>query len=282
VASEGGVLVAGRTFSPPPAAPPATEQEARHFFLLKYVYEEPGAFEPSRLARVAAERLEVSEKTIQRDLQALADGGLVEMRGGRCHPGRDFLPKLPLTADQALAVLTYLDLQRSLLPQGADLKRAREKLCHALLGEAGRLGARRAGEASAHRLVKGRYAQQPPELEERVRLLEECCTERRRVRFPYTTADGRVDERLVDPLGLVYYWFHDAWYLVAAVSPASPPTAAASTLRHFRLDRMGAVQHVGNHDIELRRPTAACRFVQSTGGVDGGLNHGRRDLPHPG
>jgi len=40
--------------------------------------------------------------------------------------------------------------------------------------------------------------------------------------------------RSVEPLGVVYYWFHDAWYLVARCPKADG-------LRHFRVDRIDGV-----------------------------------------
>lgn len=213
----------------------ATEREARQLLLLKYVHEEPGAFEPARLCTLLARRLEVSERTIERDLAALKRRGLLVVEGNRCHLGQAFLPKIVFTAEQVLALLSYLDVQSELLPW-RELHGARDKLCYSLLGQVTLAGAKRADEAKTRRLVKGRYYSQPPEIENRVAVLEEACHSLRKVGFLYRAADGHSGRRVVAPLGLVYYWFHDAWYLVADTEGG---------LRHFRLDRMDGVEISG-------------------------------------
>ncbi|MDI6871146.1 MAG: WYL domain-containing protein [Bacillota bacterium] len=219
----------------PQATAPATEREVRQLSLLKWIYEEPGSLAPAGLCERGARRFEVCERTILRDLASLQERGLIDLREGRYYPGGGFLPRLTLSPDQALALLSYLDIQRQLLPRGEALRSAEEKLRSCLLGEAGSSVLREAeGRHNPVRLVKGRYYLQPPEIEERVDLLERACQERRLVSFFYTTLAGEASQRTVAPLGLVYYWFHDAWYLVAGGRSAQGQEA----LRHFRLDRM--------------------------------------------
>lgn len=244
-------------------APPATEGEARHFTILKFVYEEPGGFAPAGLCQAVARLHEVHERTIARDLDELTARGLVEQRDGRCYPGRAFLPKLRLTADQALALLSYLELQRQLLPRKRALLAAWEKLRGALFGEAAQIGAGEAGQ-SATCVVKGRYYQQAPEIEALVDLLDCACQERRRVRFSYRPANGNAGQRLADPLGLAYYWFHDAWYLVAGLTGEGGP---GGELRHFRLDRMDDVAVTGEAfeppaEFDLREHLAPCWGIE--------------------
>jgi predicted DNA-binding transcriptional regulator YafY len=245
-------------------APPATEREVRWLTLLRFVYEEPGSFEPGRLSQTMARRFEVSERTIARDLESLEARGLIEVRNGRRHPGRAFLPALRLTSDQVLALLDYLDIQEQLMPRGAVLRNAEEKLRSCLLGEAARVANRRAGTCGCARLVKGRYYLQSPEIEERVDLLERACHGRCRARFEYAPQRGEPGWRVVEPLGLIYYWFQDAWYLVAG---SCAGTGQAGEIRHFRLDRMGEVEVTGEEfappaDFDLQRHTAPCWGVE--------------------
>lgn len=235
----------------------ATEREARQFLLLKYVHEEPGAFEPARLCAVLARRLEVAGRTIERDLTALKDRGLVVVEENRCYLGRAFLPRISFTAEQVLALLGYMDVQGELLPW-RELRSAKTKLADSLLGQAALAGAKRAGEVRTRRLVKGRYYLQPPEIEDRVMVLEEACHSLQRVSFLYRASDGHGGSRLVDPLGLVYYWFQDAWYLVAATEGG---------VRHYRLDRMDEVEVTGEtftypHGFDLAEHMAPCWGVE--------------------
>lgn len=245
-------------------APPATGREARWLTILKYLCEEPGSFEPGRLCETVARRFEVAGRTIARDLKALAEKGLVEVREGRCHPGRPFLPKLSLTADQTLALLSHLEVQGQLLPRGEALRRAEEKLRSCLLGEAARVVRGQGAAAGGARLVKGRYYLQPPEIEARVTQLEEACRRCRRVRFRYTALNGETTRRTADPLGLVYYWLHDAWYLVAGVGEEE---GQGEGIRHFRLDRMAEVEVTEEgfsapEGFDLERHMAPCWGVE--------------------
>lgn len=246
-------------------APPATEREVRWLTLLKFIWEEPGSFEPGRLSQILAPRFEVVERTIARDLEALAEKGLIEVKGGRCHPGRGFPPRLSLTPDQALSLLSHLEVQGRLLPRGEALRRAEEKLRSCLLGEAAQVIGRPSAAAGGVCLVKGRYYRQEPAVEERVNDLEEACRGRRRVRFRYAAMSGETTERTADPLGLVYYWFQDAWYLVAGVCPGND--RAAGEIRHFRLDRMGEVEVTDEgfsppDGFDLERHMAPCWGVE--------------------
>jgi predicted DNA-binding transcriptional regulator YafY len=246
-------------------APPATEREVRRLALLKFICEEPGSFEPGRLSQMQARRFEVAGRTVARDLEAMAEKGLIEVRGGRCHPGRAFLPKLALTPDQALSLLSHLEVQGQLLPRGEALRRAQEKLGSCLLGEAARVAQGQGTGAGCTRLVKGRYYLQAPAVEERVTQLEEACRERRRVRFLYTALTGETGRRTADPLGLVYYWFQDAWYLVAGVGTSHD--GEAEGIRHFRLDRLGEVEVTGEgfsppDGFNLERHMAPCWGVE--------------------
>lgn len=245
-------------------APPATDREARWLSLLKYVCEEPGSFEAGRLCQAVAPRFEVAERTITRDLEALAKKGLIEAREGRCHPGRAFLPKLTLTPDQALALLSHLEVQRQLLPRGEALRRAEEKLRSCLLGEAARAVMGQGAAVWCTRLVKGRYYLQPPEIEERVTQFEEACRTHHQVSFLYSAMNGETSWRSADPLGLVYYWFQDAWYLVARVFEGD---GHAEGIRHFRLDRMADVELTGEgfsppDGFNLERHLAPCWGVE--------------------
>ena len=68
-------------------------------------------------------------------------------------------------------------------------------------------------------------------------------------RGPKAQGESKHAPRAVEPLGVVYYWFHDAWYLVARCRQAGD-------VRHFRVDR---IQSFALTD-ELSSPPAASRW----------------------
>ncbi|GAA4213133.1 helix-turn-helix transcriptional regulator [Actinocatenispora rupis] len=164
--------------------------------------------------RELAARLEVSERTVQRDMEALAAAG-VPVRsvrgpaGGYTLPGgyRTRLTGLGVDEAQALAFLGLSGPADELGLTG-QLDTAQRKLWAALSGEA-----RDRAERSAQRfhLDPVRWygtAEPTPQL---ATLAEAVWTDRR-VRIRYTSR-ARTTERVLDPLGLVLA--AGDWYLVA-------------------------------------------------------------------
>lgn len=165
--------------------------------------------------RELAARLEVSERTVQRDMEALAAAG-VPVRSVRGPAGgyalaggyRTRLTGLGVDEAQALAFLGLSGPAGELGLTG-QLDTAQRKLWAALTGEA-----RERAERSAQRfhLDPVRWygtAEPTPEL---AALAEAVWTDRR-VRIRYTDRSSRHAERIVDPLGLVLG--AGDWYLVA-------------------------------------------------------------------
>ncbi|HEY3501737.1 MAG TPA: WYL domain-containing protein [Actinocatenispora sp.] len=165
--------------------------------------------------RELAARLEVSERTVQRDMEALAAAG-VPVRSVRGPAGgyalaggyRTRLTGLGVDEAQALAFLGLSGPAGELGLTG-QLDTAQRKLWAALTGEA-----RERAERSAQRfhLDPVRWygtAEPTPAL---AALAEAVWTDRR-VRIRYTDRTARHAERTVDPLGLVLG--AGDWYLVA-------------------------------------------------------------------
>jgi predicted DNA-binding transcriptional regulator YafY len=182
-------------------------------------------------ARALAERLEVSERTIYRDIDALSGAGVpvsaTRGKGGGC-----------LLLDGYRTNLTGLneaEIQTLFLTQPAHL-----------LGD---LGLRQASEAA---LIKLRAALPPPARRDaeyaRQRILvdtagwrqptdplpclpvvQEAVWQERRLRFSYGRTETETVERLVDPLGLVAKGA--MWYLIALT---------AGAIRTYRVARIRA------------------------------------------
>jgi predicted DNA-binding transcriptional regulator YafY len=180
-------------------------------------------------ARELARRLEVSERTIHRDMEALGAAGIpvVAERGSGggwrlLEEYRTNLTGLNQAEIQALFLATPPRLLADLgLDKAADA--ALIKLLAALPSVA-----RRGAEHAAQRIHvdTGGWRQS----EDNVPLLptlQAAIWQERRLRLSYARGDGAGVERLVDPLGLVAKG--SLWYLIAAVD---------GDIRTYRVSRM--------------------------------------------
>jgi predicted DNA-binding transcriptional regulator YafY len=181
-------------------------------------------------AKMLAEKLEVSERTIYRDVRDLQISGMpIEGEAGVGYTlRRDMdLPPLMFTRDELTALVLGARmvqawggaasaasadqaLQRIEAVLPADL---RERLDAILM------------YAPGHRMV------QP--LKDRLDVLHEACVGRRALAFGYAKEDGQNSEREVRPLAL-YFW-GGAWTLAAWCE-------LRKDFRVFRIDRMQGVQ----------------------------------------
>ncbi len=209
-----------------------------------------------RTAQQLADQLEVSERTIYRDLDALTEAG-VPVRTTRGPDGGVELPEqwrrapTGLTTPEA-AALAVLGVPSSL---GALEGRARTALAKVVAGLPP--GQRVEAEAARRRLLvdpspwwSGSAA--PASLD---RLLDAVWGDRQ-VRLAYTSGEGRRSEPTLDALALVLK--ADRWYLVGG-TPGGP--------RIYRGDRITAVEVLdetfARPDLDLPRFWAAHarRFV---------------------
>ncbi|HYD30268.1 MAG TPA: YafY family protein [Azospirillaceae bacterium] len=177
-----------------------------------------------------AERLEVSERTVYRDMRDLIGSGVpVDGAAGAGYllrPGFD-LPPLMFTANELEALVLGARLVRAwaggALAEAATA--ALDKIETAV------------PEGRRHALSAGRlYAPGfgfPVELHHRLDLVREATNARRVIAFDYVREDGGASTRTVHPLGL-FFW-GKTWTLVAWCE-------LRDEFRHFRLDRMAEVQ----------------------------------------
>ena len=177
-------------------------------------------------ARFLAERLEVSERTVYRDVADLmAQGVPIEGEAGvgyRMRAGFD-LPPLMFSNDEARALVASVRLARSRLDTGlaAQAEAALSKIL-AVLPSA----ARAAAESVAV------YA--PPvgpdaATRERLQVLRLATESRNRVWLRYVDLKDRVSERTVRPLGC-FFW-SEVWTLAAWCEEREG-------FRNFRVDRI--------------------------------------------
>ncbi|MFE6859191.1 helix-turn-helix transcriptional regulator [Nocardia sp. NPDC057668] len=185
--------------------------------------EELRAYSPRpRSARQLAGRLEVTPRTIVRDIAALQQSGVpvrtVPGRNGgyALDRGRTLAP-VSLTATEATALLVALPTLA-----GTPFAPAARSAVHKVLGVLTEGDRSAAAELSARiRLLPGESATAPPQV-------LEALIGRRVLRLAYTDRDGVTSARLVEPLGLIVgaHWYLSAWCLLRGA------------IRGFRLDRV--------------------------------------------
>jgi predicted DNA-binding transcriptional regulator YafY len=195
-------------------------------------------------ARVLAERLEISVRTIHRDMDALSAAGVpvYAERGasGGWQLDETFRTGVTLNGlTPAEAEVVFLGAPARLLSdlglQGLAAS-ALEKLLTALPGSQ-RQTARSLRERIHVDATGWRGADDVPSC---LATLQDAVFRERRLRVVYARADGKAVERVVDPLGLVAKG--SLWYLVAV---------ADGDIRTYRVSR---VQHVEALDELAVRP----------------------------
>jgi len=182
-------------------------------------------------SRELSERLEVSPRTVHRDMEALCIAGvpLTAMRGAqggwRLEKGwRTQVPGLDEPELRALLMTQPRALGDPRLAAAAE--RAFGKLMAALP-----VSMRQQAEAMRERLHVDHTGWHPTSEDlSMLPIVQDAVARDCRLTFDYTRADGETAPRTVDPLGLVAKG--STWYLVAR---------AANGLRTYRVSRMQAV-----------------------------------------
>lgn len=180
-----------------------------------------------RTAQRLADWLEVSSRTVKRDVAALQQGGTpIRASGG---PGGGYvldavatLPPVNLTPSQAVAVAVALAGSPD-APFAVDARAALEKIVD-VLGPTARADAERLG---GRVWVRGAEHRRPPA----AAVVEEAVLRRRVVSIRYRSGSGEVSRRRVEPVFLARTGGH--WYLAAWCQERRAP-------RWFRWDRIEA------------------------------------------
>lgn len=178
-------------------------------------------------ARDLAERLEVSERTVYRDMADLMGSGVpIEGEAGVGYvmrAGYD-LPPLMFTRDELVALTAGARMIRAW--GGVEMARAAEEALvkiEAVMPDAERA---RAGSIEVHAMNPGVL---DSETRTKLDVLERSAHARTRLRLAYVDGDGIATDRPVRPLGL-WFW-GNVWTLVAWCE-------LRDDFRMFRVDRI--------------------------------------------
>ncbi|MEM1130250.1 MAG: YafY family protein [Pseudomonadota bacterium] len=178
-------------------------------------------------AAVLAEKLEVSERTIYRDIADLQASGVpVDGEAGVGYVMREGydLPPLMFTRDEIVALVAGARLIRAW--GGAAMARGAEEALvkvSAVLPDAERA---RAEAVQIHSFAP----EMTPEIAERIDFIEAAADGRQRLNIGYCDERGAVTQRVIRPLGL-WFW-GKVWTVVAWCE-------LRDDFRMFRVDRIG-------------------------------------------
>jgi len=182
-----------------------------------------------------AERLEVTPRTVYRDIAALM-AMRVPIEGAAgvgyiMRPGYD-LPPLMFDHEEIEAIVVGLELLRRTGDKGLQAAAARVSA-----KVAAALPETRGGELEDGRFVVSRFGAHEPEAIE-MSVLRQAVRDNARLALSYRDGDGRETRRTVLPLAVIYYT--DATVLAAWCE-------LRGDFRHFRVDRIADCEATGEH-----------------------------------
>jgi predicted DNA-binding transcriptional regulator YafY len=185
-------------------------------------------------SRELAKRLEVSERTIHRDMEALSAAGVPIIAdrgvGGGWRLLEEYRTKLTgLNANEARAL--FLGLPDTLL-KDLGLEQAADSALVKVLAELPSFVRRNAESASQRIYIDPGGWRQSPDDVSHLPTLQAAVWQERKLLLEYERSDGTKVERLLDPLGLVAKG--SLWYLIAA-SEGTPRTYRVSRVRRAEL-----------------------------------------------
>lgn len=184
-------------------------------------------------AAMLAEWLEVSERTIYRDIADLQASGVpIDGEAGVGYLMRDGydLPSLMFTRDEIVALVAGARLVRAW--GGAGMARAAEEALTKIEAVLPDGVGQRADQIEIHAFAP----EMTPQVRERIDALEQAAEQRRRLSLSYSDAAGQATERTIRPLGL-WFW-GKVWTLVAWCE-------LRADFRMFRLDRIDRMTDTG-------------------------------------
>ena len=213
-------------------------------------------------SRELARRLEVSERTIHRDMEALSASGIPVIADRGAGGGWSLLEeyRTDLTGLNAAEVRSLFLTKPVRLLADLGLEKAAEAARIKLLAALPSV-ARRGAEYARQRIyVDTAGWPRPDEHIASLPVLQEAIWQERKVELRYRRNDGAVVERLVDPLGLVARG--SAWYVIAAVT---------GDLRTYRVSRVQEARLLDQPAVRPEGFDLQAYWAQSTAEFKAGL-----------
>jgi predicted DNA-binding transcriptional regulator YafY len=212
---------------------------------------------PEWLGTELAGRLDVSLRTLRRDIERLRDlgypiHGTKGPAGGYSLPGGSALPPLLLDDEEAVAIALALRIVA-----GASVSGIEETSIRALTKLEQALPARLRREVAALHSATDMLGRRGPTIDPRtLATLAAACRDRVRLRFDYHGNDETRSERLVEPQSLVSPGRR--WYLVAF-------DIDRADWRSFRIDRLEALRSTGTRFVPRALPAGGASALVAEG-----------------
>lgn len=189
-----------------------------------------------RTAARLAEDLEISVRTVKRDVSALQQSGVPIWAqhgpgGGYRLDASATLPPVAFSPSQAVAAAVALAVLPPGSPFGVDARSAADKLLDTLTP-----AARKRAEALAGRVWVLHREQEAPVAPSTLRQVERSLAELLVLALVYVAPEGEETTREVEPI--IVAWAHRRWYLVAYCT-------LRDDIRWFRLDRVRSAHCTG-------------------------------------
>jgi predicted DNA-binding transcriptional regulator YafY len=209
-------------------------------------------------ARVLAERLEVSERTVLRDMDALAAAGVPVIADRGPAGGWRLLDgyQTKLTGLTPAEIQTLFFAQPRQLLEGLGLGQAAEAAWLKLRAALPAASQQQAERARRSILIDPRGWREAESVATLPVLLD-ALWRGRRVRFFYESSQSEAGERVLDPLGLVARG--SAWYLVARKDD-QPRTYRVSRIRNATLDDAQSRSEEQDFNLSTYWETSTARF----------------------
>lgn len=183
----------------------------------------------SQVVRVFSESEEINAKTVERALKSLEKRGLIQRKEETVALNQDILlPHLVLTTEEKHFLLDSFGVGKALSPRRDGIASLEAKLKPYLTQPM---------ESQGLVYVHGRTPVQDTRRAYYARLLEDAASERRYLRLLYRRQKVEPAQEIdVQPLGIIYYWALDNWYLAAV------DCAANGKIKTYALERMLGVE----------------------------------------
>ncbi|CAN5421748.1 YafY family protein [soil metagenome] len=182
-------------------------------------------------AEQISERFEISVRTVYRDVRSLSEQGIpvvFEQNRGYCIMAGFFLPPVSFTTDEANALLLSEQVVRGftdnsiLQHYGTALTKVKSVLRTAQKADAEDLGLRMQLQLPSRLLAAVDHLSP----------LQQAITRRCQVRIAYRNANDEASERVIEPVGLIFYAF--SWHVIAWCE-------LRSAYRDFKVQRIRAL-----------------------------------------
>ena len=205
----------------------AEDTDVRRFAILRLLSESP--LDAVEINHKIKQRFEIKDSTIKNDLRRLQQQSVVREENGKYTLGEAMLGELELSQEEGSRLLSYLVIKQQIEGKNALYN----SLVHSLANSVGRnswFSWQQARRTTQRICIKGKH--QDLEMRERAMAerLELASWEEQVVEILYHR-----ERRMVEPLGVIYSYHQDAWYLHAFCQKAN-------ARRTFRLDQIEEFQ----------------------------------------